>query len=129
MKTQQKITPTIAKALASKVYSELKQKANIKNEDNNAKRFKTLKEDSQYKQWKLLLKEAEKLEISLEKQYKCSLNPGWKDSISLKDDENYISIPSEETIKTDIMLASFSQGEQLTSEQLIKKFVKQYSEK
>ena len=70
MKTNQKINSVIAKALAQKIYNELRQKADKKDEENLAERIKIIKSDPRYKKWQQLYKEYSDLEQEMEKQYK-----------------------------------------------------------
>lgn len=133
MKTNQKINSVIAKALASKVYQKLCSKYKNWKDKQEAKISKELYTDPVYLNYiekaKIidnLINEKNKISISLMKKYNIKNHYYDFKTIYVDDKAFKNPIPELDSIKNDILLMSFSVGEDLTSEQLINKLVKKY---
>ena len=120
----------IALALAKKVYQELK---NYKVEEAKTKEQNNLiKSDPNYQKWveirvqaEKLYSQASKLETKLERKFSCNLYYNGNNSVRISLNKSH-SVPDISIIKDDILLMSWSQNEDLSSEQLIKKLAQKY---
>lgn len=133
MKTNQKINSVIAKALASKVYQELCSKNKNWRDKQESKIKKELYKDPIYLDYieksKIidnLISEKNKISNSLIAKYKIKTQYYGFKTIYVDDKAYKNPIPELDSIKNDILLMSFSQGEDLSSEQLINKLIKKY---
>ena len=143
MKTNQKINSVIAKALASKIYEQVKKKISEKEKEWKNNKQEEILQDPDFEKWVEACLQSKKLELKIEKKHKCSL---YSDSIEDYSNGCVFRIPpltrrkaiysteslpnskcpSLEENKNDLLLMSWSQDEDLSSEQLIAKLIKKY---
>ena len=134
MKTKQKINSAIAKALASKIYQELLKKHNNWKSKQEKEIEEKLYDDPLYLEYierdkviDNLIGERNKISSKLMKKYKIKTQYYSFKTIYVDEKAFKNPIPELENIKNDLLLMSWSQDEDLTSDQLIAKLVKKYS--